>query len=437
MIILHVLRNLWLGLGEFWARIWFQPKPTKPLELTRMGVGAAMLVHYAAATPYVSLLWGDNGFMPRDQLVYEVTDPWMQSLFFYFSAPWQLIAFHGFFLFCCAAFMVGWRTSWVKWVLLVGQISYDYRNPILFYGVDKILAHILLILCVSPVGRAMSLDRVRAVRAAKHNDLNATLPTYVSPWAGACTRLLQIQMASLFFYSAISKLGGDDWWNGHAIWVVFTTDEYYQSWLLNLLASQYWLVNIATYGTVVLEVAYTFLIWQRPTRPYLLAGAIFLHAQFGVLMGLIYFSFVMMMGHMSFVRPEWLAGLGAWWKHKIGDMEMIYDGRCGFCVRSMAWFLAFDGLGQIRIRDFRTNPSPVVSDAEVEKALYLVLPDGRALPGFEAYRYVVLRVPGLWWLVPLFYIPVLSRLIGHPVYNWVAANRSRLSAIRWGEPQAS
>jgi len=25
------------------------------------------------------------------------------------------------------------------------------------------------------------------------------------------------------------------------------------------------------------------------------------------------------------------------------------------------------------------------------KALYLVLPDGRALPGFEAYRYVVLR----------------------------------------------
>jgi len=31
-----------------------------------------------------------------------------------------------------------------------------------------------------------------------------------------------------------------------------------------------------------------------------------------------------------------------------------------------------------------------VSDAQMEKALYLVLPDGRALPGFEAYRHVVL-----------------------------------------------
>jgi hypothetical protein len=35
---------------------------------------------------------------------------------------------------------------------------------------------------------------------------------------------------------------------------------------------------------------------------------------------------------------------------------------------------------------FRTNPSPIVSDEQMIKALYLVLPDGRALPGFEAYR---------------------------------------------------
>ena len=143
-------------------------------------------------------------------------------------------------------------------------------------------------------------------------------------------------------------------------------------------------------------------------------------------MGLFYFSWVMIMGHMSFVRPEWLSVLGAWWKRRMGALEMIYDGHCGFCKRSMAWFLAFDGLRQIRIRDYRANPSPLVSDAKMNKALYLVLPDGRALPGFEAYRYIALRVPGLWCLVPFFYAPVFSRLFGHPIYNWVAANRSRL-----------
>jgi len=237
---------------------------------------------------------------------------------------------------------------------------------------------------------------------------------------------MQIQMVMLFFYSSVEKFRGDEWWNGHAIWFLFTTNEYYSPLLLDLLARQYWLSNVATYSTLLIELAFPFLIWQRRTRPYLLAAAIFLHLQFALFMSLYYFSFVMIMGHMSFVRPEWLARLGEAWKRKMGKMEMIYDGKCGFCVRSMAWLLAFDGLGQITIRNFRADPSPVVSDAKLEKALYLVPLKGRALPGFEAYRYVVPRVPGLWWLIPFFYVPVLSRLFGHPIYNWIAANRSRL-----------
>lgn len=434
--IVSFLRGRLEALGRVWSAIWFVDSPTTPLEIARIGIGAAMFVHYALASPYLFDFWGDEGWVARELILSE-RDQWTQSVFFYFTAPWQWVAFHIVFLICCAAFTVGWRTSWVKWVLLIGQISYDYRNPMLPYGVDKILACLLLLLCLAPIGRAISLDRVRAVRAAKMKDLTATLPRYTSAWTGACTRLIQIQMAVLFFYSGVGKIAGEDWWNGDAVWIVFTTHEHYSKLILDILAAHYWIVNAATYGTILIEVAYPFLIWQHATRPYLLCLALFLHAQFGLLMGLIYFSFVMMMGHMSFLRPEWLARLGAWWKHKIGAMEMIYDGRCGFCYRSMAGFLAYDGLQQITVRDFRTNPSPIVSDERMEKALHLVLPDGRALPGFEAYRYVVPRVPGLWWMIPFFYMPVVSRLIGHPVYNWVAANRSRLSAMRFATRRAS
>ena len=425
-------RDVLAAVSRAWSQFWFQSSPTTPLELTRIGVGAALLFHYAMATPFLFDFWGEAGWFPRELVLHDTTDPWIQSVFFYFTARWQWIGFHAVFLLSCIAFMLGWRTSWVKWIVLIGQISYDHRNPVVVYGVDKILASLLFIMCLAPIGRALSLDRVRAVRTAKREKLDATVPPYSSPWTGACIRLMQIQMAVAFFYSAINKLRGDDWWNGDAVWRVFTTDEFYSGVVSNLLASHYWLSTVATYVTILIEIAFPFLIWQRRTRPYLLAAAIFLHVQFALLMALVYFSFVMVMGHMSFVRPEWLARLRQAWKRKIGDMEMIYDGRCGFCVRSMAWFLAFDGLGQVRIRDFRTDPSPVVSDAQLEKALYLVLPDGRALPGFEAYRYVVPRVPGLWWLVPLFYVPGLSRLFGHPIYNWIAANRSRLSSWRFG-----
>jgi hypothetical protein len=386
-----------------------------------MGIGAALLVHYALATPFIFELWGEAGGAPRD-LVLQDHDPWAQSIFFYFTAPWQLMAFHFVFLACCAALMLGWRTSFVKWIVLIGQISYDHRNPVIPYGVDKILACLLLVLCLAPIGRALSLDRVRQVRAAKLTSLAAVPSAYSSPWTGACTRLIQIQMAVLFFYSAISKLGGEDWWNGDAVWVAFTTGEHYNRFILDVLASHYWVVNLGTYGTIFIEIAFPFLIWQRGTRPFLLALAIFLHLQFCFL-GLFYFSFVMIMGHASFVRPAWLSRLGLAWKRTVGEPELVYDGKCGRCVRSMAWFLAFDGLQQIRTRDFRTNTFPNLSGSSADPPLHLVLSDGRVLAGFDACRYVALRVPGLWWSVPFFYVPVVSRALGHLISGWLSANR--------------
>src|SRR5262249_45427559 len=158
-------------------------------------------------------------------------------------------------------------------------------------------------------------------------------------------------------------------WNGEAMWAVFVNVDFYNRPILDLLASHYWLGNLATYSTLLIEICYPFLIWQRRTRPYLLGAAIFLHIQIALLMGMPYFAFVMILGHLSFVRPEWVARLSEAWKRRMGPMEMIYDGNCGFCRRSMAWLLAFDGLQQMQIHDFRTNSSPVVSDAELELAL--------------------------------------------------------------------
>ena len=131
--------------------------PTTPMEIARIGIGAAMLVHYVLITPYLLDFWGEAGFMPRE-LVYQFADSiWSQSVFFYFTAPWQWYAFHGFFLLACVALMLGWRTSWVKWIVLIGQISYSARNPIIWYGVDKILCQLLIVMCVAPIGRAMKL----------------------------------------------------------------------------------------------------------------------------------------------------------------------------------------------------------------------------------------------------------------------------------------
>ena len=76
-------------LQRAWAQIWFQDRSTTPLEIARIGVGAALLLHYAIASPHLLLFWGDAGWLPRPLLGDLVASPWIQSAFFYFTAPWQ------------------------------------------------------------------------------------------------------------------------------------------------------------------------------------------------------------------------------------------------------------------------------------------------------------------------------------------------------------
>jgi hypothetical protein len=227
--------KLFAAAEQAWSRFWFQERSTTPLELVRIGIGAALLLYYLRASSYLFEFWGDAGLLPRAFSLRDL-DPWMQSVFFYFTARWQWIAFDALFLFCCAAFMIGWRTAWVKWIVFIGHVSFVHRNMYLIYGVDKILAALLFILCLAPVGRAISLDRVRAVRRIKRARLDAVLPPYTSRWAGACIRLMQIQMAVLYFYSGTSKLQGDQWRHGEAIWLIFSSQDYYNGVLLDLFA---------------------------------------------------------------------------------------------------------------------------------------------------------------------------------------------------------
>ncbi len=65
-ITLAPLRQAWSRFWlQDWSRLWFQDKSTSPLEIARIGIGAALLLHYGLASPYLFTLWGDDGWVPR------------------------------------------------------------------------------------------------------------------------------------------------------------------------------------------------------------------------------------------------------------------------------------------------------------------------------------------------------------------------------------
>ncbi len=190
----------------------------------------------------------------------------------------------------------------------------------------------------------MSLDRVRAVRAA--NAATSTPPCRPTPAhgparaSGSCKSRWRCCSSTAASRRCAGTNGGTATRSGWSLSPTNTT----MAPFLDLLARQYWLSQCRDLRDDLYR--------DRLSIPDLAAAHAALFAcsghlpprQFASSCAWIYFSFVMIMGHMSFLRHEWLDAPRSWWKRRIGDMEMIYDGRCGFCVRSMAWFLAFDGL---------------------------------------------------------------------------------------------
>jgi predicted DCC family thiol-disulfide oxidoreductase YuxK len=110
-------------------------------------------------------------------------------------------------------------------------------------------------------------------------------------------------------------------------------------------------------------------------------------------------------------------------------LHVIYDGQCGFCVRSLKVCRALDVRGALRFHDANARTQidasfPELAAADFANAMFAVAPDRSVTRGFFAFRRILWESPLTWPLIPLFYLPG-SGVIGSRVYAWVARNRSR------------
>ena len=119
-------------------------------------------------------------------------------------------------------------------------------------------------LAIGPSGAAFSLDRWLARRR-----VGPSVPPATSCAANLAIRLIQVHMCVIYFFAGISKLQGHAWWTGEAMWLAFANLEY-QSLDMTWLASHPWLVNAMSHASVLWEISFCVLIWQKRLAP---AGA--------------------------------------------------------------------------------------------------------------------------------------------------------------------
>lgn len=116
---------------------------------------------------------------------------------------------------------------------------------------------------------------------------------------------------------------------------------------------------------------------------------------------------------------------------------VLYDGNCPLCRKTTSILKRLDWLRRLTFHNCRdaahipANAAPLDADKMIEQ-MHVLTPDRRhALAGFRAVRWIAGRIPLLWPLYPLLFIPGMAKL-GQRLYLWVARNRFHLVPCRDG-----
>ncbi|MBX5451830.1 MAG: HTTM domain-containing protein, partial [Thermogemmatispora sp.] len=97
----------------------------------------------------------------------------------------------------------------------------------------------------------------------------------------------------MYLISSLAKAQGVLWYQGTALYYVLRVSEFSLPAVSPLIYNNVLLSSLLTYATLLFQVAFPFLIWNKYTRPFMIIGAVLLHTAIAVVMGLFWFSATM------------------------------------------------------------------------------------------------------------------------------------------------
>jgi uncharacterized membrane protein YphA (DoxX/SURF4 family) len=276
------------------------------VSVTRMILGFIVWSQLAVNWPDRHYTWGD-GTDWTGSVRQAKSWPWFFGLFGQtdgagFDAVYLLTIAAGLLL------MLGLFTRLAAVLTLVLWMSLYVTNPFVGSGGDAVLRMVLLYLCLTDSGRIWSLDALRSAGKTSRS----VVPTWVSTTVHNLALVLIIhQVVMVYVGSAFWKLQGPLWKDGTAVYYPLQT-EAFSPWgdLLQPIITWAPFVVGGSYTALLVQLFFPVLLLYRPSRFVALIAITGMHLGIGVLMGILYFSLVMIAVDMILVSDHsWRRGL--------------------------------------------------------------------------------------------------------------------------------
>lgn len=411
-------------LGQGWNRFFFAEEKPLAIAVFRIVFGLVLLANQLLLLPHVPDWYGVRGVVSFD-VAEKLPGGAGLNLFAWLpqhdATVWAL-----YWGSCVLAVLliIGLATRTSAALLFLTLVSLHHRNVLILNGGDTFLRLALFFLIFSGAGRAFSLDRL--LRIARGRESGA--PPLLAPWA---TRLIQLQLAFLYFYAFVWKATGGMWLAGTAVYYTSRLVEFWR-FPLPYIFEHMWTIQLWSWATLLIEFALGTLVWIKELRYWVLLAGVLLHAGIDYAMNIPLFGFIMISAYVTFVPPgdleRFFERLRRGWLRLFGPREMLplfYDGQCSFCLRSVELARRLDALRRIEFLNLHeeavASRFPDLDRGRGESEM-LARSRGVWLGGYWAFRAMSWRLPLLWLAVPFLYFPPVV-WVGDRLYKTIARRR--------------
>ena len=294
------VKNWLTDIARGWDRFWFTPTLPHTLAVIRIACGGMLAYIHVIWASLIGDFLGEYAWIDQATIHNLHRNDWVWSWLFYVESPTILWAHQLVAILASLLMMLGLFTRVAIPVALWMTLMVCHRMTGALFGLDQVVVMLATYLVWARSGSVFSLDAwLRDRRGVSF--WRPTAEPAVSN--NIATRLIQLHLCVIYLFGGLSKMRGEMWWDGSALWYAAVSYEY-QTLDLTWLGHFPWIIALLSGVTIFWETFYPAIVWPRATRPVALALAVFVHGGIAVALGMITFGTIMIVANFSFISPQ-------------------------------------------------------------------------------------------------------------------------------------
>ncbi len=269
---------------------------------------------------YVHVVWcflasdffGPTGWVNQAAIRSLHSQDWGWSWLFYIESPTIIVLHQCIAIGLSAMMMAGLLARIAVPLAWWFTLMVCHRMTGALFGLDQVIVMLSMYLMFSHCSAVWSIDAILN-RKTKSSPDALSNPAKHAPWwlpsaaptsaNRVSTRLIQLHLCVIYLFGGLSKMRGEMWFDGSALWFTAVNFEY-QSMDITWIGHATWLVALLTGLTIFWETFYCAIVWPRMTRPIALAMAVFVHGGIAAALGMITFGSIMIIANLAFIPPQ-------------------------------------------------------------------------------------------------------------------------------------